>query len=95
MSWNTKEINLGKVKESTKHNLQFRWEGDKLEVDRIETSCGCTSPRYENNILSVAYKAGKVPRHLSTIGKMTTIKKIMLYTNQGNFTLSFKATIVL
>jgi len=97
MSWLIKHRDLGVVKENTQHDVFFEWGGlpEELVVTKIESSCGCTKSEYNNETgyLIAVYKAGKIPKHLQSIGEMTTLKKVKLYTNKGDFTLTFKATI--
>jgi len=99
MSWIDSEIELGTIKEKTTHTVRFRWDGqvpEDLEVTKLESSCGCTTPTFDkvSGILSAVFKANTVPQHLRRIGKMTSTKRVKIYTNKGDFVLKFKSTII-
>ena len=100
MSWKTQHLDLGKVAERSTHYLTYQWDGEIPEsfaIIKMETSCGCTTPFFNKDlgILKATFKAGKVPKHLTTVGEVTTTKKIKLTTNSmhDNYELSFTATI--
>ena len=60
--WKEKKISLGTVVEQSKNTAYFQHEGS-LEVDKMESSCGCATPKFDSKtgVLSVEYKAKKVP----------------------------------
>jgi len=96
MSWLTKHKELGRVKTGTTQVVRFKWEGEPLEVTKMESSCGCTKPEFNkaSGELKANFKAGAIPKHLRTKGYYTTTKSIKVYTDKGDFKLTFKATII-
>jgi hypothetical protein len=88
-------VNLGNIKEQTTNNLMFKWYGEvpeDLNIIKITASCGCTTPVWnaELGTLNVVYKAGKIPKHLKSVGKVHSVKRVKMETNLGTFELSFE-----
>lgn len=96
--WKTLHVNLGRLKEDITKDVRFYYEGEipkSFEITKLESSCGCTTPTFnkENGTLNATFKTGKIPKHLEYKKEYTTTKKIVAYTNVGEFTFTFKATI--
>lgn len=96
--WETFHINLGRVKENSKKEIAFHYQGvvpQSFNISKLESSCGCTKPTFvkESGQLKASFSAGKIPKHLEYKKEYTTTKKIMAYTSEGDFTFTFKATI--
>ena len=97
--WTRQHIDLGKIRQQTKHLIAFGYDGpvpEDFNVTKLESSCGCTTPKFIkiNGSLTANFTAPNVPQHLLWRGEYTTTKKIKMYTtNHGNFEFTFKATI--
>jgi hypothetical protein len=95
MSWLTKVIDLGKVKVGKVQTPTFQWQGEPLNITKMTSSCGCTTPIYikESGIIRAEYLPGAIPKHLRDKGEYTSTKKIKVESSQGEFSLSFKAIV--
>jgi len=99
MNWEATHIEIDKVKAGEKHIMLFKAAGkvpEDFKIDKLEVSCGCTTPEFdkEQGTLLVTFKAGAVPRHLQEEGKYITTKRVILSSNYGDTTFTFRATIV-
>jgi len=96
--WEKFHVNLGRVKENITKDVHFHYDGVvplSFEITKLESSCGCTTPLFnrENGALNATFNTGTIPKHLEYKKEYTTTKKIIAYTNAGEFTFTFKATI--
>lgn len=74
---NTKD--LGTLKANSKNKTFFEFK-EKVEVQSLHSSCGCSRPIYnkELNRIEVSYTPGSVPKHLAQKGYYTTSKFITI-----------------
>jgi hypothetical protein len=98
MGWIQEHIELGVIKPHTTHNIEFKWEGKvpgDFAIIEMKSSCGCTTPSFDRKTgtLKAVYKAGRIPKHLTSKGEVTSGKSVTLTTNKGDFRLTFKAII--
>ncbi|MCK5140279.1 MAG: DUF1573 domain-containing protein [Thermodesulfovibrionia bacterium] len=96
--WETFHVDLGRVKENIKKEVNFQYQGvvpDAFEITKLESSCGCTIPEFnrESGNLKAMFSTGKIPKHLEYKKEYTTTKKIIAHTSAGEFTFTFRATI--
>lgn len=96
MSWLKEKVEAGRVKQNSRTEVVFKWDGPKLDVTKLQATCGCSVPTFdpETGILTVKFKAGKIPVHLGSKANYTVTKKVYVFTAVGKTTLSFTATIV-
>lgn len=85
MNWSRKEIDLGVVKPKQKQRVIFK-AVVPLNVKTITSSCGCTSPKYneEKNTIEVIYTPGNIPYHLKSKGEQLVRKTITVYYEDGS-----------
>lgn len=94
--WESELIELGRVKEGTKHFIPFTFKEplpEDFKILDMKSSCGCSVPKEESFGISVEYKAGNVPPQLLTKGEYTTTKRISIKTSEGDFMLEFRVTV--
>ena len=95
-NWKQYNIDLGTVKQGTKHIMEFV-SNSTLVVNKFSPGCShCTSIKgYENNILKVGYNAEYLPVHLKKQG-FQNIRKVItvVYEDGSKEILSFTAKIV-
>lgn len=78
--WKEQELSFGTIKEnSSSLTLKFHALSTIPEIDELHADCGCTKPKYDadTKILSVVFKAGYIPKHLTTrqvVRKMITVR---------------------
>ena len=68
MNWDKETYDLKRIKEKTSHQIAFKYLGDK-EIDTATSSCGCSTPTIEGNVVRVIYTSGEVPKHIIKEGK--------------------------
>lgn len=84
MEWKEKVHDFGEVKEGETVPFVFEYLGDKA-YSHHTSSCGCTTGKWEDNKISVVYKAGNVPAHVKKEqGYINTIKKIFVHFKNGD-----------
>lgn len=97
ITWERLHIEIGTIKPETKHVLTFRLKEfpTDFKVEKIEVSCGCTTPNFdaEDGVLTAIFKASKIPKHLQYKNEFTTVKSIIVHSNKGKYTLTFRAKI--
>lgn len=94
--WKEDFINLGVGTTGKTYTAQFEYEGDPADIVSVKASCDCTdlSLDRKNGILSVSYKAEKIPHHLRNIGYFTPHKMVKVRYKSGHeVTLTFKIRI--
>lgn len=94
--WKEDFINLGIGKVGQTYTVQFEYEGDPADILSIKAFCDCTAHNFDRKkgILSVSYKAEKVPHHLRNIGYHTPHKMVKVKYKSGHeVTLTFKIRI--
>ena len=95
MNWKQRIINLGEVKVNKKITVTFEADQDLLNVDNIQSSCGCSSPRINKNKVFVNYTPGSIPRHLQNVGFYMFENKITItYKDRSQDILRFKAKVI-
>lgn len=97
MNWKNNTINLGNIKENSKHILTYE-SVTPLDIINISPGCTpCTSIKgYKNNNLTVEYKVSKIPIHLKkNPGYQQIIKTIVVtYKDGSKEVLIFTAKII-
>lgn len=94
--WKNYIKDLGNITSNEKILVTFKANEKLPKISKIEASCSCISPKYNesNNSISISYKPKKVPVHLQDIGYYTTTKSITINYSNGEYDeLKFKARI--
>jgi hypothetical protein len=94
--WETNHVELGRVVENSTTEVFFKHTVTKgFTIDKVESSCGCTTPTYDSKTgyLSAVFTAGTVPKHLEWKGEYNTTKKLIAYTSEGEDVFTLRATI--
>lgn len=94
--WKKYIKDLGNIISNEKVIVTFEANEKLPQISKIEVSCECISPRYNenNNSITITYKPNKVPVHLRDIGYYTTTKSITInYSNGKRDELKFKAKV--
>jgi hypothetical protein len=96
MNFKQNYLDLGELKVGvTKDIIFYPKEKETLEeIVSISSSCGCSTPKVENDRIIVSYTPGSIPIHLQHSGQYKTTKIITINYKYGSSeTLSFTATI--
>lgn len=95
MDWKNKEIDLGNIESRKSYNVTFEYVGNK-EIRRLTSSCGCTKPKLDNNIVKVTYQPSPVAKQTKDAGMnyYSSRKYVTVYfTDNTNSVLLVKAKI--
>lgn len=78
MTWDKIKHELGRIKEQTTHQIVFVYLGDPEDLITATSSCGCSTPSIENNVIRVLYTSAAIPKHIIKEGRTdyTTTKSI-------------------
>lgn len=96
MNFKQTHINLGDLKVGKTKNIIFYPEEKETleEIVSMSSSCGCSTPKIENDKIIVTYTPGSVPLHLQHLGQYETKKTITINYKYGSSEiLSFSAII--
>ena len=94
--WETEHFELGRLEVGTEQEIEFKLALPVPEgflIEKLLASCGCTEPTATAEGVKVKYTAAPVPRQLLFKGEYTVVKEVKVKTNQGDFKLTFRATI--
>ena len=82
MEWQTKEIDLGKIKPNQSYTFNFLYKGNH-RILTIDPQCGCTAAKADNNVISGTYNSGAFPDYAKQQGfdKVNIVKMIDVITS--------------
>jgi hypothetical protein len=66
--WINPEVNFGTIKKGRSIDIVFKANINVPKIKNIETSCGCTKAKFDEKEreIKVTFKAGEIPRHITT-----------------------------
>lgn len=91
MNWSQTNHEI-KTKVGEDYKLSYFYIGDKKIID-ISAGCGCTKTEFENNILSVVYKATPASIQLNVYPYKTTKRILITYEDYSTEDLTFVADV--
>lgn len=98
IKWENSLQHIGTVKSGIYVTIKFKALEPIPEIRRLSASCGCTKPSYDEkeNLITVKFNTGKIPKHLVPQGYYETSKSVLIHYKDGEKDrLTFTAKIVM
>jgi hypothetical protein len=89
-------IDLGTVVAKSKVPVEFKLTRP-LNIKGLSAGCYCTTPPSydkERNVIKAVFTPSPIPHHLKRNKSYVSFKKIYVRSDEGDFTLEFRATVV-